>query len=212
MRVLLFSLLAVAVLAGIWLFVGAIASYQESSREQERREAAQRRRHDKLADSETRLIVLGDGPQDWAKAAADLSTGIEQIHSGTNEANEAEVYCARGCARCATGEWEAAIADLTEAMRLDQTAPRPYHALNPKGATAYRSRGFAHCARDEWDQAIADLTCAIQLDPKDVHAYAFRSYAYAHQGDAEKARNDREQAANLGFTADDFTRLAEVME
>ena len=48
-----------------------------------------------------------------------------------------------------------AIADLTEAIRLD-----------PKHAIVYSDRGAAYRASGECDKAIADLTEAIRLDPK----------------------------------------------
>ena len=53
------------------------------------------------------------------------------------------------------GEHDKAIADCTEAIRLD-----------PKDAKAYCNRGVAYGSKGEYDKAIADFTEAIRLDPK----------------------------------------------
>ena len=60
----------------------------------------------------------------------------------------------------AKGEYDKAIADFDEAIRLD-----------PKDAVAYRNRGDAWQLARGVDKAIADYTEAIRLDPKDAVAY-----------------------------------------
>ena len=61
------------------------------------------------------------------------------------------------------GDCEKAIADYTEAIRLD-----------PKDAKAYYNRGVAYGEKGERDKAIADFTEAIRLNPKMAWAYIFR--------------------------------------
>ena len=63
-------------------------------------------------------------------------------------------------------EYDKAIADFTEVIRLD-----------PKAAHAYTGRGGAWSERAEYDKAIADFTEAIRLDPKDADAYTDRGEA-----------------------------------
>ena len=53
--------------------------------------------------------------------------------------------------------YDKAIADFTEAIRLDPNWPRRITT----GAIAYGSKG-------DYDKAIADYTEAIRLDPKDA--------------------------------------------
>ena len=52
-------------------------------------------------------------------------------------------------------EYDKAIADFSEAIRLD-----------PKSATAYDRRAGAYEAKGNYDQAIADFTEAIRFDPR----------------------------------------------
>ena len=53
------------------------------------------------------------------------------------------------------GDYDRAIADYDEAIRLD-----------PRYAVAYYNRGVAYCDKGDYDRAIADYNEAIRLDPK----------------------------------------------
>ena len=64
------------------------------------------------------------------------------------------VYLNRGTAHNFKWEFDAAIGDFTEALRL-----------NPALADAYGGRGYAWQWKGKTDKAIADLTEAIRLDP-----------------------------------------------
>jgi len=66
------------------------------------------------------------------------------------------------------GDYDAAIAAFTEAIRLD-----------PTNAKAYGSRGRAYSLKREFEKAIADCTEAIRLDPRDADSYSFRGAANA---------------------------------
>ena len=59
-------------------------------------------------------------------------------------------------------DYDRAIADFTEAIRLD-----------PKDDWAYYYRAQSWNAKGEYDKAIADLTEAIRLDPNDASVYYF---------------------------------------
>ena len=56
------------------------------------------------------------------------------------------------------GDHDKAIADFTEAIRL-----------NPNDAEAYYSRGCEYFEKGDHDRAIADFTEAIRLNPKLRH-------------------------------------------
>ena len=64
-------------------------------------------------------------------------------------------YYNRGIAWQAKGQLDEAIADYSEAIRL-----------NPKFVRAYYNRGIAWNAKGESDKAIADYNEAIRLNPK----------------------------------------------
>ena len=66
------------------------------------------------------------------------------------------------------GDHDKAIADFTEAIRL-----------NPKLAQAYYNRGMIYRKKGDHDKAIADFTEAIRLNPKDATPYISRGIAYA---------------------------------
>ena len=53
------------------------------------------------------------------------------------------------------GEFDKAIADFTEAIRL-----------NPQFAWAYWGRGHVYEVNRDFDKAIADFTESIRLDPR----------------------------------------------
>ena len=64
-------------------------------------------------------------------------------------------------------EFDKAIADLNEAIRLD-----------PKDATVYGSRGWVYVEKRDFDRAVADYGEAIRLGPKDAAAYRGRGCVY----------------------------------
>jgi tetratricopeptide (TPR) repeat protein len=85
----------------------------------------------------------------------------------------------RGWSYAQNGEYDEAIVNFTEAIRLD-----------PELADAYRDRGTCHAQKGEYDQAIADLTEAIRLDPEQALAYYNRGGAKLGRGDYEGAIAD----------------------
>jgi tetratricopeptide (TPR) repeat protein len=84
------------------------------------------------------------------------------------------------------GNFDAAIADYTEAIRLD-----------PKSVNAYNGRAGAYADNRNFDKAIADSTEAIRLDPKSAMAYHERSYVYNIKGNFDKAIADSTEAVRL---------------
>ena len=90
------------------------------------------------------------------------------------------LYVNRGLAWADKQEYDKAIADFTEAIRLD-----------PKNACAYNNRGM-RLGRQEgaFDKAIADFTEAIRLDPKNASAYGNRGLAWGDKKEYDKAIAD----------------------
>ena len=112
-------------------------------------------------------------------------------------------YSGRGSAYVGKGDYDKAIADYTEAMRLD-----------PKLADAYCGRGGAY-VKGDCDKAIADYSEAIRLNPRYALAQAMvGAMCTGEKGDNAKANADFAQAEKLGYKAKPdrcLTNAGEVM-
>jgi tetratricopeptide (TPR) repeat protein len=88
--------------------------------------------------------------------------------------------------RRAAGETDKAVADLSEAIRLD-----------PGDVTPYFDRGCAWEIKKEFDRAIADFTEVIRRQPTRLDAYIRRGNSWAAKGEAHKADADFKESARL---------------
>ncbi len=77
----------------------------------------------------------------------------------------------RGSAAATKEDWDSAITEFTEAVRVD-----------PKRAEGYCGLGMAYGEKHDWDKAIANLSEAIRLNPKYAQAYSRRGCAYLGKG------------------------------
>ncbi len=100
--------------------------------------------------------------------------------------DQAAAYDNRGAAYAFKGDFDRAIANFTEAIRLD-----------PKDVFAFHNRGIAYAAKGDFDRAIADDSEAVRLDPKDALGYANRGRANLYSGALSKALADLNQASEL---------------
>jgi tetratricopeptide (TPR) repeat protein len=82
-------------------------------------------------------------------------------------------------------EYEAALKDFTEVIRLD---PEPGN---------YERRGTAYLATKDCERAVEDFTAAIRLEPGEARHYEWRAEAYREKGDVAKAQADRQTAEQL---------------
>jgi tetratricopeptide (TPR) repeat protein len=80
--------------------------------------------------------------------------GAQQPASEILQKDNARFYYNRGTAWLDKEEYDKAIRDLDEAIRLD-----------PKGASAYDNRGVARLGKMEYDKAIEAFNEALHLDP-----------------------------------------------
>ena len=85
--------------------------------------------------------------------------------AGDRADRDASAYANRGYVWLIKGNLDNAIADCSEAIRLD-----------PEVALTFANRGRAWARKKEFDKAIADYTEAIRLDPRDASTYAGRGY------------------------------------
>ena len=93
------------------------------------------------------------------KAAADTETVTREQLSG-------QEFFERGKKKYEADDYDGAIVDLDEAIRLD-----------PNNASAYNSRGAAWYGKGEFDRAITDYDEALRLDPDNADAIKWRTEA-----------------------------------
>lgn len=136
------------------------------------------------ADKEAQMKICGDRAQpDIAIAACDRLLDDKTMRK------QARVYVhySRGRAAMEKHDMAAAIADLDESIRLDDTQ-----------SVSFATRGIAHGTLGDMESAISDFTRAIELDPKDAVTFQNRGKAYSDTGKQERAIQDFTRAIELG--------------
>lgn len=86
----------------------------------------------------------------------------------------------------AKGDLDQAIADFSEAVRLD-----------PQMTNAFYMRGLCRNRKGDFDGAIADFSEAIRLNPKAYGAYYSRGNAWFRKGDLDQAIADYGEVIRL---------------
>jgi tetratricopeptide (TPR) repeat protein len=115
---------------------------------------------------------------DTEKALADYNSAMRLDPKRTS-------LC-RGLIHATKKEYDNAISQLTEAIRLDAN-----------DVLAYNSRGNAYSAKGDHDNAIADYTKAIEIDPAFVLALSNRSNGYRIKREYDLAIADASRAIEL---------------
>jgi len=109
------------------------------------------------------------------------------INSGKlSTENLAIMYYNRGIRYQDQVEYDRAIQDYTEAVRLSTNYAKAFH-----------NRGTAYSLKGEYDQAIQDYNEAIRLDSSFADAFNNRGNAYLHKGDYDRAIQDYTEALRL---------------
>ncbi len=135
------------------------------------------------------LVTLGVSSyaaDDWDNAIAQLTTAISDAKPNKAALDPAAIHFYRGTAYGKKGEFDRAIADYNQAIKL-----------NPKDAEAFNNRGVAYGYKGEYDRAIADYNQAIKLNPQLAEAFNNRGIAYYDKGEYDRAIADYNQAILL---------------
>ena len=126
----------------------------------------------------------------------------------------------RGDSDMAKDEYDQAIIDYTEAIRLNPNDANAFCGrglayydkkqydqaiddyseaigLKPDFAVAYYDRGLAYDDNKAYDKAISDYTEAIRLKPDDADSYCARGWAFHGQREYDKAISDYNDAIRL---------------
>jgi tetratricopeptide (TPR) repeat protein len=109
------------------------------------------------------------------------------IQSG-QESNEglAQAFGHRGYAYVQKGNYDRAIQDYDEAIRL-----------NPTFFGTFYARGDAYFYKNNYDRAIQDFDEAIRLNPSYAPAFHDRGSAYHNKANYDRAIQDYDQAIHL---------------
>jgi tetratricopeptide (TPR) repeat protein/transcription elongation GreA/GreB family factor len=155
--------------------------------------------------------------EDAENCQKDRAVGVNAIQSTPKDA---VAFLDRGVMYANNGQYDRAIADYDEAIRLDpQNVPalsnrgdsylnnRQYDraiadydeviTLNPKDADAWHNRGLAYARNGQHDCAITDYGTAIRLNPEYADAFYDRGSAHAQMGDYDDAIADYAEAIRL---------------
>lgn len=100
--------------------------------------------------------------------------------------NEAALYSQRAGYRAKCFDFKKAVADYRKATSLD-----------PKAAGYQREMGKLLLEIGQPEEGLVALSRSIQLEPTDVGGYMWRSNAYEHRGQYDKAVGDLRTAVKL---------------
>ncbi len=124
---------------------------------------------------------------DTATPAARHAACTQVIEEAGRPAPErAEALIVRGGLNEDAGTLDAAIADLTEALKL-----------MPGDATALLLRGNVFYAKEDLDRALADYNAGIAAEPGDPAGYFNRAIVYEAKNQRDKAITDYRKALAL---------------
>ena len=95
----------------------------------------------------------------------------------------------------------AALADLSEAIRLDSS-----------NADYFNNRGNVYSLQGDYDKAIDDLNQAVRLAPDSFKSYENRAEAYLRKGITGLARDDLNKALSLDPDADSRKEIEKALK
>jgi len=125
--------------------------------------------------------------QGHEQASAELANSLNPQNAGPGvPASPARGAVNRGNAHSDLGQYQKAIDDYSEAIRLD-----------PLYACAYLNRGYAYHDLNQDEKAIQDYSLAIEVKPDYAGAYFHRGNAYQNLKQYEKAIQDYKHALEI---------------
>ena len=214
-----------------WMNISVWPPWAEKRAESNARAQAETETKRKSEEAEQqRQALLKAGQERQAAAEAEVKRKSEEaeqqrVAAAEDDRKRAEAeararYSAlvsKGNTDSKAGDYDRAIADFNEAIRLDPKSSLAFRnrgdtytnigahdraiadyneaiRLDPNDALALSARGVAYANKGDYDRAIADFNRAIQLDPKSAHAFRNRGVVYATKGDNDRAIADFNQA------------------
>lgn len=145
---------------------------------------------------------------------------LEAAVVAADDPTDSKGYLERGHQWYGKKEWDKAIKDYTEVIRLEPKNPSGFYyrgcalaengeaakaiedfnetiRLDPKYPHAFYGRGNAYIAAKDFGKAVEDLNEAIRQDPKYAPAFGSRGSAKGNNGDSAGAIEDLTEAIRL---------------
>jgi len=133
--------------------------------------------------------------------AAILVFSTVSLFAQSRSEKKVQTHNQKGLLLSEQGNYDAAIKEFTEAIKLD-----------PNEAVLYYNRGAVYEDKGDYDRAIADFTQAIRLDPKDGYAYLRRGAIYdIIKKEYDRAIADYTEAIKVGLGQRDEMYRAETL-
>ena len=99
-----------------------------------------------------------------------------------------EAFNKRGIDHARSGEYQQALKDFNQTIRLDSN-----------NAKAYYNRGLVYAHLGKSQQALEDFNQTLRLDTNNAAAYFSRGHVYYDLGKKDRACDDWQKACNLGL-------------
>ena len=132
------------------------------------------------------LWIAEKGGWLWEKEVIPFIESIELLTERVTKEKTGENYHLRGVAYQAHGQFDLAIADFNESLRL-----------TPQNAGALNNRGQANYSKGEFKTAVTDFTAAIAIEAKNPLILNNRALAYIELDDSANAMTDLQAALAL---------------
>ena len=122
------------------------------------------------------------------RKSANLDAAIKSCDAVIDETmkNLANGYYYRAVAKYEKNDFDGAIGDYTQALKVD-----------PQDPDYLNSRAQAYEAKNELDKALADYNQSLKINPKSIYAYNNRGAAYQRKGDYARAAADYGEVTKL---------------
>ena len=156
----------------------------------------------------------------WEQQTVPYDTAVQELTKKIQESATSENYHLRGIAYGSHREYDKAIADFTQSLKLQDNVAgvlnnrgqayylkgdyeAAIHDLDaavkadPKHFVAMNNRALCHIARRALDKALIDLNAAIALNAEYPEALNNRAVVYSQQGDYHAAIKDLTQALTV---------------
>jgi len=122
--------------------------------------------------------------EDWDKAVESLRKATALDHKYASDL--ATVYQGRGYAAAKNQQFQEAVQDFTEALKIKSNDPR-----------IYEQRAAAEMKVYDYDKALADYSEASKLKPNEVRYYNYRAYIYETKEDTQNSMAETDKALKI---------------